>query len=86
MRQGLILIMFAFIASMSYAQSNNKPISITNPFTLSNMEIKQPKKPTSLRTIRQKASKISRKKSSDLISINAYKKSLQIKLKTVKPC
>ena len=63
---------------------NNDTIETVIEKTTETQEIK--KQTTSNNTVKAQLLKINRKKSSDIISIKAYRKSLQIKVKTVKLC
>jgi hypothetical protein len=86
MKKGLILILFL---TMSFAGFAQQDVVVTNGTELietakaGKPEVKKVK--VSAKT-QAKVIKLNHKKSNEIISIKAYRKSLQIKVKTVKLC
>jgi len=86
MKKGLVLILFLMMSLASFAQQEsivNNDTELVEKIATKKAVVK--KTPISAKT-KAKVLKINRKKSSEIISIKAYKKSLQIKTKTKKLC
>ncbi|TXE18060.1 hypothetical protein ES692_07385 [Psychroserpens burtonensis] len=90
MKKVLTILAFTLLPFLSIGQEdnedikNNDTIEIVIEKTLETNEIKQ--ETVSSSTMKAKVLKLNRKKSSEIISIKAYRKSLQIKVKTIKLC
>lgn len=86
MKQGLILLFFLIFFSTTIAQNSSVVNSSTEKDKTFRIEKPQVKKTTISSELKAKVLKINRKKSNEIISVKAYRKSLQIKVKTVKLC
>jgi hypothetical protein len=84
--KALIPLVFMCVALTCNAQSNISSTFKNSTDLNGKTESAQTKKHQRTHSYRLKALKMSRKKSNDLISIKAYRKSLQIKTKSVKAC
>ncbi|MCD2258613.1 hypothetical protein [Psychroserpens luteolus] len=90
MKKVLTILAFAMLPLLSVGQDTN--VDIKNNDTVETVvenkskTQKIKKETTSSSAVKAQVLKINRKKSSDIISIRAYRKSLQIKVKTVKLC
>ncbi|WP_298894112.1 hypothetical protein [uncultured Psychroserpens sp.] len=90
MKKVLTILAFAMLPLLSVGQDTN--VDIKNNDTVETVvenkskTQKIKKETTSSSAAKAQVLKINRKKSSDIISIRAYRKSLQIKVKTVKLC
>ena len=91
MKKVLTILAFTLIPLISMGQdtnvdSKNKDNTVETVIekTVETQKIK--KETTSNSRVKAQLLKINRKKSSDIISIKAYRKSLQIKVKTIKLC
>ncbi|WP_298761423.1 hypothetical protein [uncultured Psychroserpens sp.] len=90
MKKVLTILAFAMLPLISVGQDTN--VDIKNNDTVETVvenkskTQKIKKETTSSTAVKAQVLKINRKKSSDIISIRAYRKSLQIKVKTVKLC
>ncbi|WP_298904407.1 hypothetical protein [uncultured Psychroserpens sp.] len=90
MKKVLTILAFTMLPLLSVGQDTN--VDIKNNDTVETVienkgktqEIKKETRAAS--AVKAQLLKINRKKSSDIISIKAYRKSLQIKVKTVKLC
>lgn len=86
------ILIFALITFPLFAIGQNESVSNVDINSVETMfekivELKEAKKEaTSNSALKNKVIYINRKKSADIISIKAYRKSLQIKVKTVKLC
>jgi hypothetical protein len=86
MKKGLVIILFLTMSLAGFAQQD-----VTSSFETELIETVKAEKPEakkasiSART-KAKVLKMNHKKSNEIISIKAYRKSLQIKVKTVKLC
>ena len=86
MKKGLVILLFLTMSLAGFAQQDvvgNVETELT--------ETVKAEKPEATKTfisakVKAKVLKINRKKSNEIISIKAYRKSLQIKVKTVKLC
>jgi len=86
MKKGLVIILFLTMSLASFAQQD---VVVNNDTEL--VETVKAEKPEVKKTIisvkaQAKVNKINHKKSNEIISIKAYRKSLQIKVKTKKLC
>ncbi|OZV71098.1 hypothetical protein [Winogradskyella aurantia] len=86
MKQGLILLFFLIFFSTTFAQNGSVVNSSAEKDKIFGTEKPQVKKTTISSELKAKVLKINRKKSNEIISVKAYRKSLQIKVKTVKLC
>ncbi|MCA0131001.1 hypothetical protein [Winogradskyella alexanderae] len=86
MKKGLVLILFLTMSLASFAQQETVANNETELVETSKMEKAEAKKFTISPKAKAKFLKINRKKNNEIISIKAYRKSLQIKTKTVKLC
>ena len=77
----LLLVSFAGFSQQEILASNGKEIT-----KVVKAETPKLKKSVISAKVKAKVLKINRKKSNEIISIKAYRKSLQIKVKTVKLC
>ncbi|OUS01329.1 hypothetical protein A9Q86_05965 [Flavobacteriales bacterium 33_180_T64] len=90
MKKLLTILAFTLLPFLTMGQDtnvdikNNDTIETVIEGTTETQKIKQ--ETTSNSAAKSQLLKINRKKSSDIISIKAYRKSLQIKVKTVKLC
>jgi uncharacterized protein YcfL len=90
MKKVLIILAFTLLPLIAIAQASNEDIKNNDTIetvvdkTISIKEIKTVT--ASASSMKAKALKLNRKKSIEIISIRAYRKSLQIKVKTVKLC
>lgn len=88
MKKILTILAFTLIPLLSMGQDTDIKNNDTAETIIVNTEETQKIKKETSSTSAAKAQilKINRKKSSDIISIKAYRKSLQIKVKTIKLC
>jgi len=84
MKKGLIIIAFLTFSLAGFAQQD----AFANNDTVETVKIEKPeaKKATISAELKAEVIKINHKKSNEIISIKAYRKSLQIKVKTIKLC
>lgn len=86
MKTIITLIIFLSLSSLSFAQDVN---SVSQDTQLSEV-IKENKtvvkKATAFSNMQRRVKKLNQKKSNEIISIKAYRKSLNVKVKTVKLC
>lgn len=86
MKKGLVIILFLTTSLTSFAQQNvigNVKTELTESVTAESPEVK---KTYISAEIKAKVLRMNHKKSNAIISIKAYRKSLQIKVKTKKLC
>lgn len=86
MKKGLIIILFLTMSLAVFAQQDvivNTNIELVETMKV---EMTETNKASISAKFKAKVLKINRKKSNEIISINAYRKSLQIKVKTKKLC
>ncbi|MDC0006649.1 hypothetical protein OAE07_01605 [Winogradskyella sp.] len=86
MKKGLVIILFLALSLTSFAQQtdmSNVETELTETVTA---ETPEAKKIVISAEVKAKVLRINRKKSNAIISIKAYRKSLQIKVKTKKLC
>ena len=89
MKKLITLLFFIALPLLTVAQNNSDIVNKDNPSEIKYSEVKTTKaiKPANVKSVEQiKAIDLNHKKSFELISIKAYRKSLQIKVKTVKSC
>lgn len=90
MKKLLTILVFTMLPLLSMGQDTNADIKNNDTTetviekTIETQKIK--KETTSSSAVKAQLLKINKKKSTDIISIKAYRKSLQIKVKTVKLC
>ncbi len=84
MKKGLIIIAFLTFSLAGFAQQD----TVANNDTVETVKVEKPeaKKATISAELKAEVIKINHKKSNEIISIKAYRKSLQIKVKTIKLC
>ncbi|WP_299222852.1 hypothetical protein [uncultured Psychroserpens sp.] len=83
----LAFIILPFLCTGQEANTDIKNNDTVETVVEKNDETQKVKKETTAAsTIKAQVIKINRKKSTDIISIKAYRKSLQIKVKTIKLC
>lgn len=83
MKKGLVIILFLTMSLAGFAQQD---VAVNNETELvENAKLEVKKVSVSAKT-KAEVLKINRKKSNAIISIKAYRKSLQIKVKTKKLC
>lgn len=86
MKKGLVIILFLTLSLAGYAQQNT--IGSTTSELIETVKAESPEatKTSISAKYRAKVLKMNHKKSKEIISIRAYRKSLQIKMKTKKLC
>ncbi|NRB59893.1 MAG: hypothetical protein HRU50_08175 [Winogradskyella sp.] len=88
MKKAVVIILFLTMSLAGFAQQNNE-VALNNDTelveTIKEETVATAKVSVSAK-MKAKVLKINRKKSNEIISIKAYRKSLQIKVKTVKLC
>ncbi|NNE32584.1 MAG: hypothetical protein HKN40_09460 [Winogradskyella sp.] len=86
MKKGLFIILFFTMSLAGFAQQDvvsNIETELVETVKAEKVEVN---KATISKEAKAKFLKINRKKNNEIISIKAYRKSLQIKVKTVKLC
>lgn len=86
MKKGLVILLFLTLSLAGYAQQDVVNNMDTELVDTVKSEKPEAKKATLSAKIKAKVIRINHKKSNEIISIKAYRKSLQIKVKTVKLC
>jgi len=86
MKKGLVIILFLTMSLAGFAQQDVVINVSTELVETIKVETPEAKKASFSAKFKAKVLKINRKKSNEIISIKAYRKSLQIKIKTVKLC
>ncbi|WP_412561777.1 hypothetical protein [Winogradskyella sp. MIT101101] len=86
MKKGLVILLFLTLSIAGYAQQDVVSNMDTELVETVKAEKPEAKKATLSAKIKAKVIRINHKKSNEIISIKAYRKSLQIKVKTVKLC
>ena len=86
MKKSLVIILFLTMSLAGFAQQG--VVSNVETETVETVKADKPEVQKAILSAKVKAKvlKINRKKSNEIISIKAYRKSLQIKVKTVKLC
>jgi len=89
MKNGLIILFFLTMSFTGFAQQdvivNNETELVETAKTIK-IETSEATSASVSAEVKAKVLKINRKKSNEIISIKAYRKSLQIKVKTIKTC
>lgn len=86
MKKGLVIILFLTMSLAGFAQQD---VAVNNDTDLTEVvkaEKPEVKKASISAKAQAKVIRINHKKSNEIISIKAYRKSLQIKVKTIKLC
>ena len=86
MKKGLIILVFLTMSFAGFAQQDVVSNIETELIETVKAEKPEIKKTVISAKVKAKVLKMNRKKSNEIISIKAYRKSLQIKVKTVKLC
>ncbi|WP_439152233.1 hypothetical protein [Winogradskyella sp.] len=86
MKKGLVIILFLTMSLAGFAQQNVITGNATKLVESAKTEKPETKKLSISNKAQAKVIKLNHKKSNEIISIKAYRKSLQIKVKTVKLC
>lgn len=86
MKKGLFILLFLTLSLAGFAQQDIVTNMDTELVETVKAEKPEAKKATLSAKIKAKVIRINHKKSNEIISIKAYRKSLQIKVKTVKLC
>ncbi|MTE26866.1 hypothetical protein [Winogradskyella ouciana] len=86
MKKSLVILLFLTLSLAGYAQQDVVSNMDTELVETVKAEKPEAKKATLSAKIKAKVIRINHKKSNEIISIKAYRKSLQIKVKTVKLC
>ncbi len=89
MKKGLVVILFLTLPLLSLAQQEVANTITTDPVKelIEGAKVEQPAvKKSSSSKMKAKIINLKHKKSNDIISIKAYRKSLQIKVKTKRLC
>jgi hypothetical protein len=86
MKKGLIILVFLTLSFAGYAQQDLETTNGTDLIETIKADKSEAAKKVSAAKIKTQVLKINHKKSNEIISIKAYRKSLQIKVKTVKLC
>ena len=86
MKKGLFILVLSVFSLASFAQqeaSISNDIELTEAKEVEKLEARKVLKSAKLKA---KVIELNRKKSNEIISIKAYRKSLQIRVKTIKLC
>ncbi len=86
MKKGLFILVLSVFSLASFAQQG---VSISNDIELTEakeVEKLEARKVLKSAKLKAKVIELNRKKSNEIISIKAYRKSLQIRVKTIKLC
>jgi len=86
MKNALIFLLFLTVSFTGFAQQNVTAHTENEIVETVKVEKVESKTIEASAKIKAKVLKMNRKKSNEIISIKAYRKSLQIKVKTVKLC
>lgn len=88
MKKVLILIAIITLPVLTFGQNANDTVKQNNTITVETLNVQQkPENQSALSTTaKSELNDLSYKKSIELISIKAYRKSLQIKVKEIKNC
>lgn len=86
MKKGLVIILFLTLSLTGFAQHDVTVNTNTELVETVNAETAEAKKANISAKFKAKVLRINRKKNNEIISIKAYRKSLQIKVKTKKLC
>lgn len=86
MKKGLVIILFLTISLAGFAQQDIAGDNETKLVETAKTVKPEANKISTSARVKAKVLKMNRKKSNEIISIKAYRKSLQIRVKTVKLC
>ena len=86
MKKSLVIILFLTLSPAGFAQQNVIVNTTTELVETAKSETLETKKANTSDRFRARVLKINRKKNNEIISIKAYRKSLQIKVKTKRLC
>ena len=89
MKNGLIILFFLTMTFAGFAQQDelvNNEIEVVETTKTAKSETSEARNITISAEMKAKVLRINRKKSNEIISIKAYRRSLKIKMKTVKLC
>ena len=86
MKKGLVIILFLTMSLAGFAQQDIASNVETDLIETIKAEKPETKKVNISAKVKARVLKINHKKSNEIISIKAYRKSLQIKVKTKKLC
>lgn len=86
MKKSLVIILFLTMSFAGFAQQDKVTNNETELIETVKAEKVESKTISISAEVKAKVLKLNRKKSNEIISIKAYRKSLQLKLKTVKLC
>jgi hypothetical protein len=86
MKKGLVIILFLTLSLAGFAQQDVIVNTTTELVATAKAETLETKKASVSDRFRARVLKINRKKNNEIISIKAYRKSLQIKVKTKRLC
>ncbi len=86
MKKGLVIILFVTMSLAGFAQQDVIVNTNTELVETAKAETAEAKKASISAKFKAKVLRINRKKNNEIISIKAYRKSLQIKVKTKKLC
>ncbi|WP_458627847.1 hypothetical protein [Winogradskyella sp. PC D3.3] len=87
MKKGLFIILFLTMSFTSFAQQKELIVNNETEVVETSKKVESETSEASISAaVKAKVLKINRKKSNEIISIKAYRKSLQIKVKTIKLC
>jgi len=86
MKKVLTILVFSTLCLVGYSQQNLGTVNDKSPSTIIKGNKYDPAEKVSTIKVKTQLIKINYKKSNQIISIKAYRKSLQIKVKTIKLC
>ena len=86
MKKGLVIILFLTLSLTGFAQQDVIANTTIELIEIVNVETPEAKKTNISAKFKAEVLKMNHKKSNEIISITAYRKSLQIKVKTKKLC
>ncbi|REE16836.1 MULTISPECIES: hypothetical protein [Winogradskyella] len=86
MKKGLFIILFLTMSLTSFAQQDVKTTNETTIVETTKTEKPETNEAAISPEIKAKVLKMNRKKNNEIISIKSFRKSLQIRVKTIKLC
>tara|TARA_R100001369_G_C3241528_1_gene154222 strand:- start:57 stop:317 length:261 start_codon:yes stop_codon:yes gene_type:complete len=86
MKRGLVIILFLTLSLAGFAQQDVIVNTTTELVETAKTETAEAEKASISAKFKAKVLRINRKKNNEIISIKAYRKSLQIKVKTKRLC
>ena len=86
MKRGLVIILFLTLSLAGFAQQDVIVNTTTELVETAKAETAEAEKASISAKFKAKVLRINRKKNNEIISIKAYRKSLQIKVKTKRLC